>query len=333
MAAYNAAGFIAPAIQSVLRQTMAQVEIIVVDDCSSDHTCAIVSELAASDDRIRLERLTDNRGPGGARNRALELARGAWFAMLDADDLYAPDRLERLIAAAVRENADVIADNPVVFSDAGGKPPSLFLPGPPEAGWLSLEAYLRGTMMFASGGANYGYLKPMFRTDRLRRGGFSYNPALRIAEDDDLIVRLLLAGQRYWLEPIPTYGYRKHTGSISHRLSAANATAMTEHGTALAERQPRCAKEGSATITDLLFKRGQAFHRAAEFARLIDAVKARNLLTAIRLCARSPSIIPLLKMPLEARLPTFKLLRRTAHRDPLAEQALAAITASLDQPQ
>jgi succinoglycan biosynthesis protein ExoO len=327
MAAYNAAGFIAPAIQSVLCQTMAQVEIVVVDDCSSDHTCAIVSELAASDDRVRLERLTDNRGPGGARNRALELARGAWFAVLDADDLYAPDRLERLITAAGRKNADMIADNPVVFSDEGGDPPSLFLPGPPESGWLGLEAYLRGTMMFATGGADYGYLKPIFRTESLRAGGFSYNPALRIAEDDDLIVRLLLAGRRYWLEPIPAYGYRKHAGSISHRLSTANASAMTEHGAAVAAIQP------SGVIADLLVQRYQAFFRAAEFSRLIDALKARDPITAIGLCARSPGIIPMLRMPISAalaRLPGAELLKRPPRRDPLAELALRSLFSTQD---
>ncbi|MEP6870002.1 MAG: glycosyltransferase family A protein, partial [Novosphingobium sp.] len=75
MAAHNAAAFIAPAIRSVLRQTLPQLELIVVDDCSSDQTCAVVSGLASSDARVRLERLTSNRGPGGARNRALELAR------------------------------------------------------------------------------------------------------------------------------------------------------------------------------------------------------------------------------------------------------------------
>lgn len=330
MAAHNAAAFIAPAIRSVLRQTLPQLELIVVDDCSSDQTCAVVSGLASSDARVRLERLTSNRGPGGARNRALELARGAWFAVLDADDLYAPDRLERLVATATREDADLIADNPVLFSGDDDDRPALFLSGPPPAGWISLHDYLRETLMFSPDGANYGYLKPMFRTDRLRAGGLSYDPALRIAEDDDLIVRLLMAGQRYWLEPVPTYAYRKHAGSISHRLSAGNADAMVAQGKALA------ALPHLPAIADLLHRRWRAFHRAAEYARLLDALKARDLAAVARLCTRSPRILPLLSEPLgmrlEARLPVLQHLRRPAPRDPVAEQAIAAITDGLDQP-
>ncbi|MEP7221709.1 MAG: glycosyltransferase family 2 protein [Novosphingobium sp.] len=321
MAAHNAAGFIAPAIRSVLRQTLGALELIVVDDCSSDDTCAVVSRIADEDARVRLERLAINRGPAGARNRALELARGAWFAVLDADDLYAPDRLERLVAAASREKADLIADNPVLFSNDPGDKPALFLPGPPLPGQISLQDYLRETLMFTPGGANYGYLKPMFRTQSLRAGGFAYQPALRIAEDDDLIVRLLLAGHRYWLEPSPTYGYRKHAGSISHRLSAANADAMVHQGRALAEAQP------PSPVADLLNRRWQAFARAADYARLLDALKARDLAAAARLCLHDPRLFPMLTEPLAVRIPIIRAARRRrTRRDPAAEAALLAIT-------
>src|SRR3954469_7601896 len=86
MPAFNAERFVGRAIQSALQQTEARIEIIVVDDSSSDATPSIVARIAAADTRVRLLRSTANMGPAAARNRGLEKARGTWIALLDADD-------------------------------------------------------------------------------------------------------------------------------------------------------------------------------------------------------------------------------------------------------
>lgn len=94
IAAYNAQSFIAETCQSGLRQTYAPLELIVVDDGSTDATSEIVRGLAAQDPRIRLIRQA-NQGVAAARNRGIEAAAGEFIAPLDADDLWDPTKIAR----------------------------------------------------------------------------------------------------------------------------------------------------------------------------------------------------------------------------------------------
>lgn len=93
--AYNSEGFIAKAIESVLRQTHPVHEIIVVDDGSRDRTAEVA---AACSPLVRAVKQT-NGGPASARNHGVRLATGDWIALLDADDTWLPHKLERQIAA------------------------------------------------------------------------------------------------------------------------------------------------------------------------------------------------------------------------------------------
>lgn len=110
MAAYNASDTIEASIRSALDQTYADVEVIVIDDRSSDGTYELVKGLG--DPRIKVQRQPVNGGPGPARNRALDLCTGRWITFLDADDLYHPERLERLVAIAEKHGeAHVYGDD------------------------------------------------------------------------------------------------------------------------------------------------------------------------------------------------------------------------------
>lgn len=96
MPSYNCGRFIEQSIRSVQAQTYQNWEIIVVDDCSDDHTEDIINGI--KDHRIRFYKNASNRGAAVSRNRALREARGRWIAFLDSDDLWEPDKLERQIA-------------------------------------------------------------------------------------------------------------------------------------------------------------------------------------------------------------------------------------------
>jgi len=91
--AHNAADSILSAIASAQAQTFTDIEIIVVDDASTDSTADLVHERALSDTRIRLFRLEQNSGPAAARNVGLAHATGEWIALLDADDTFSDNRL------------------------------------------------------------------------------------------------------------------------------------------------------------------------------------------------------------------------------------------------
>lgn len=99
MPVYNASRFLLETVGSVQRQTLADWELLAVDDGSDDDSVAVLGALAAHDPRIRLLTTGGNLGAGGARNLAMAKARGRWLAFLDADDLWHREKLERQLSA------------------------------------------------------------------------------------------------------------------------------------------------------------------------------------------------------------------------------------------
>src|SRR5450830_1503575 len=99
MAAFNVENYLPQALKSVQQQSLQSLEIIVVDDGSTDQTKAILTDQAVQDRRIRVLS-AHGAGPAGARNLAIANARGRWISIVDADDLIDPDRLERMVSIA-----------------------------------------------------------------------------------------------------------------------------------------------------------------------------------------------------------------------------------------
>src|SRR5262245_2837185 len=119
VAAYNVAPYIEAAVASALVQTGVSVEVIVVDDASSDETASKAAAMAMNDPRVRLIRRETRGGPSAARNAAMDAAAGSWLAILDADDLITPERTTRLLELATATAADIVADNFERMTDDG----------------------------------------------------------------------------------------------------------------------------------------------------------------------------------------------------------------------
>lgn len=96
MPSYNTAKYISESIESVLKQTYANWELIIVDDCSTDETDDVVKSYL-SDARIHYLKNEKNSGAAVSRNYALREAKGKWIAFLDSDDIWLPEKLERQI--------------------------------------------------------------------------------------------------------------------------------------------------------------------------------------------------------------------------------------------
>ncbi|WP_180326548.1 glycosyltransferase family 2 protein [Raoultibacter phocaeensis] len=103
---YNCAPYIEECLGSLKAQTFGDFEVLCVDDCSTDDSLAGAKAAAADDPRFRFFKLEQNRGQSAARNVALDHAHGTYIVLLDADDYFVPDALEKLVARADRQNLD-----------------------------------------------------------------------------------------------------------------------------------------------------------------------------------------------------------------------------------
>lgn len=106
MPSYNSSKYLAKTIQSVLDQSYANWELIIVDDCSSDHSLEVSWNFSKIDSRIKVISLNKNSGVSVARNTAIEHARGRFIAFLDSDDLWYTNKLEKQISFMKENNID-----------------------------------------------------------------------------------------------------------------------------------------------------------------------------------------------------------------------------------
>lgn len=121
MPAYNMEKFIEPAIRSVMAQTFEQWEMLVVDDCSADGTCAIVERLAAEDSRVRLIRNEENIGVAGTRDRGIDMCESPYVAFLDSDDIWCPEKLEKQLEKLQQTGADFCYSSYAIIGKDGSK--------------------------------------------------------------------------------------------------------------------------------------------------------------------------------------------------------------------
>ncbi|UTB40008.1 glycosyltransferase family 2 protein [Faecalibacterium duncaniae] len=137
MAAYNTEKTIEQAINSVLCQTYTNFELLVVNDCSTDRTAEWVKSIAAKDSRVRLISNVKNNGVSYTRKHGLEEAKGDWIAILDSDDAWEPEKLEKQIVLQRRTNADLLFTGSA-FMDSEGHPIDWCLHAPKEVTYRQL---------------------------------------------------------------------------------------------------------------------------------------------------------------------------------------------------
>lgn len=294
---YNGARHLAAAVRSVLQQTLSSLELIIADDASTDDSLAVIACAAAGDPRVRVLKARKNGGPGAARNRALKAARGRYIAVFDSDDLMAPDRLEKLVARARVDHADIVVDNLLVFQDDDEAPWRAFLcrKAWTHPRWITLADYIEAGRMYSKQ-PGLGYLKPLFSAEILQ--GERYREDLRIGEDYDLVLRLLAKGARMRFLPDPLYRYRKHGASISHVMRREHIEQMLAADAALAVQM----REQCAEVRRAQARRRRSLETALVYDRVICALKARDVGGALGACATDPAVWPLLAMPVAARL-------------------------------
>lgn len=135
--AYNAERFIGETIESVIKQTYKNWEMIIVDDQSTDNTIEIVKSYADRDSRIKFIQLEKNSGSAIARNTAMDYARGRYLAFLDSDDLWMENKLERQVAF-MQENDIAFSFTKYVRMTEDGKITNAISKAPERVGYSQL---------------------------------------------------------------------------------------------------------------------------------------------------------------------------------------------------
>lgn len=204
LAAHDAERFLPLAVESVLRQTHRDLELVVVDDASGDATPELLA--GVRDERLIILRNDARLGLAGSLNRALEHARGRYVARLDADDVAMPTRLERQLARIGRTPGTVILGTAVCSLDDG--------PGTVHA-MPTTPLAVRWHLLF---GAPFFHPTVLLDREHLEREGLRYDPGFLESEDYDLWTRVLATGQGANLsEPLVLYRVHPAQASQSRR--------------------------------------------------------------------------------------------------------------------
>lgn len=199
--AYNAAPYIASAVDSVLGQTYQNLEVLVIDDGSTDETRAVMAAYAA-DPRVRYH-YQENRGEAGARNAGLRLARGEFIALCDADDLWMPGKLEVQIPCFEGKPKLGVVYTNTVHVDANNQEIETYQTQR-HNGWICERLFMGN---FVTGSTS------VFRRNCL--ADECYDEALKTSADYDLSLRLSLKWQFEYLDVV-TYRYRIWPGQVSN---------------------------------------------------------------------------------------------------------------------
>jgi succinoglycan biosynthesis protein ExoO len=290
--AFNAEEFIAQTIESVLRQTLADFQLVIADDKSTDRTSDIVAGYAAADKRIRHIRLPQNLGPGGARNAALEAATGAWIAVLDADDWYQPDRLEKMISAAEREGTPLAADNQRFITSPDGAGEELLIEDITKPfSRFTADDMLKGDQLNRTS-RNTGLLKPVMRRDFLRANGINYDREVTLGEDFYFLLKCLRYTPFLIFLSEPLYNYRWYVpGTHTKRQTMKGFLAMR---TLHARYQDLFSPATFPTTARLMEQRRQEIEKYIRFKQFIQPIKSGKPLAFMIQAARDPGGLVLL---------------------------------------
>ncbi|SEL69525.1 succinoglycan biosynthesis protein ExoO [Jannaschia helgolandensis] len=312
MANYNGADHLAMALRSVLAQSVGHIEILLLDDASSDDSIKVARGVADTDPRVRIFETSRNAGPGAARNRGFEMATGRWIAIVDSDDIIHPCRLERMTTAGDALETDAVADDLTYFHDASIRPAGTLMGTnrPEKPAGLSATCFVSAD----PNAPQLGYLKPLIRRTAL--SGLRYREDIKIGEDHDLYMRFLLNGGRMHLLPQSYYLYRRHNSSLSYRMHPDDVAAIISAQDDLLRDYP----DLSDGMLDHMALRRAALQRPLAFETLVQEIRGRHFGRAMGQLVHRPSLLPQLVKVGKSRLARALVRPRNASaviaRDP-----------------
>jgi glycosyltransferase involved in cell wall biosynthesis len=201
---YNGEKFLAKSIESCLNQTYQNLELIIVNDCSTDNTLEIALLYASKDNRIRILNNTENKKLPASLNIGHKQAIGDYFTWTSDDNFYEFNAIETLLNALIENKVDIVYSNIFLINQLGENKR--------ESNFVDFENVLFGNYI----GACFLYAKGVFD----RNAGYKEN--LFLVEDYDFWLRAIEHSVYFQLKR-NLYSYRKHTESLTFQITADNA--------------------------------------------------------------------------------------------------------------
>lgn len=203
---YGVEKYLRQCIDSILAQTLKEIEVILVDDGSPDGCPAIVDEYSVRDPRVVAVH-QKNAGPGPARNKGIGMAGGEFVAFMDPDDLYpSNETLEHLYEAAISSGCDIVGGKLRLFRDGDD----------PKFGWelpIHTNFPRYGIVEYADFQSPYAYICYIFRRSFLVDNRLQF-PPLRRFQDPVFFVKAMVAAGRFWAIDEAVYFYRTECRQI-----------------------------------------------------------------------------------------------------------------------
>lgn len=206
VAVYNTEAYLPKCLDSLLGQTLRSIQVVCVDDASTDRSLEILRRYQERDERVEVLFLSENHGQAYARNRALERARGKYICFLDSDDWMSPDCLERAVEAFENhEQADCVLFNTIYYYSEERQETYRMAPFEVMSGY---DAFVKSLTWQIHG-------VYIVRSEIHRR--HPYDDSAHSFSDDNT-TRLHYLASREVRTCAGTYYYRQHAASVSHRF-------------------------------------------------------------------------------------------------------------------
>lgn len=212
---YNVEKYIRTCIESILAQTYRNVEVIIVNDGSTDQSLAVISDLICSHHNVKVIN-QKNQGVSVARNTGIDVATGKYIIFVDPDDKIMPGFVSSLYQIADKTGADIVRGS---FRDFNGNIPKDWVPDfnvPTNCGTIVLDQFLSSHISFV-------VWSSIFRLDFINSNHIRFTPGI-ILEDADFTTRAYMLAKLVATSPEPNYAYRIRQGSI---LTTNNAQKMS----------------------------------------------------------------------------------------------------------
>lgn len=217
---YNCEQYIKKAITSILEQSYKNFELILVDDCSTDHSYTLCEDLATQDKRIKLLKNLNNSGVSVSRNRGIECINGEYVTFVDADDFIESDYLERIYSVLNKEEYDCIKVGCIEEYYNNSNEIISVQQYIYDSGVIKSQQQVMSTILKMEQIPLFGYLwNGVYKVDIIRKFKLSLNENYRINEDFEFNIRFFKHVKNFISIPYCGYHYaRRVNNSLSTRV-------------------------------------------------------------------------------------------------------------------